>query len=1089
MSMTRTLRNVAAGLVILLSLVSLCFLVTEPGSLSVDSPFGAKLAEGFTLGAVFLPTLLAGPLVLLCAGALVVGAVKGGTSTRPRRPWLSLLLLWFAGLMLPLLLGAPPVWVISALLLYKGAPVGIGLLMLLAVGLKIKGRRGAGNAVVAAAILALPFLSQAHFVWRLHPYASGATWLSCGLGLAALLIDGRARRWLLRAALLLAFIGTLRTLRTHMGAALASLDLALLAAWLLHRQARALVEQSPHAATRLGLHLAPLALATTWFGMLALAGDNCVLLAYLQGLSDPAVDLGVCSGLYPTLLWDLNDLYRVLFILGTLPLVGLALHWRPTGRRRWVLAVACAASAVLLKLFLQPGVSFHFRGRGTDAVAHASCENAEGMIAAGAGLRDYKGRKGHWEYKPWFDPDEYGETDLLMDIPDRFVKLLLQPPDNTPSVTARSWFPETLLFEPIVVTDADGLAALEVPVPDQLTRWRLLALAHSRSGRQAGTEASFVSTLPIAIELVEPPTLRTGDRVRLPVRVVNNQDEPWTGPLTAEASGSARGSIDTTLHLEPHSSAVRFLEVDALTPGPATLTVQAGPDRVERSLVVGHTGRLDLATHSGTLAGPRAIELTTPIGALPGSRVALTIYPGPMGFLEQEAQRQLPRDVDGAAYALALTGRGQLIAQRMGAALDPDEAKDARVRARLDLGSLLIRRDVLEAVVAMSAVAPRVDPTMASMAADLGMALQRDQLMDGSYELQQASLERSLVMAAEAARVSHTLAPIVTRRAAGYLERHAPRVRDPYTAAVLAASGAVEEPQLTALRGVVREAVTIQDDGSAVVEPHPLSVRLDGRRPGVVETTARAVTALAGDPGSTGLVSDLGAALMGSYDPRRGFGDGIASMAVLDAFDRLFRDPLPERVELTLSIDGEIVQTRMLALGGGFAPQRLEAPAPTAPGSHRYTIEAAPNVSGLAYSLERSAWLPWSTPEDAGFSVQVQTPTTATVGRPVTVRVLAAAPAGERFELIIELPVGVEIGEHRAAEGLGVDLASRQGVVFMDVDPLSEGQSFAVDLDLIPTMAGELQWGAASLELRDSEGAVSAPVGWMKVLLPSPGPP
>ena len=1083
MNTTRTLRLVAAGVVVSLTLVSLSFLVLEPGGLDADSPFGAKLAEMFTLGSIFLATLVAGPLLLVCTGALVKGAFEGDKTASDRRPWLYLLLLWLAGMLLPLMLGSPPIWMLFARVLAIGAPILAGALVLLAASLKIRGRRGAGSALLTAFILLLPYLMQNYFVWKFNPYVTGFTWLACGLGLAALLAYGRPRRWLLRAAMFLAFIGTLRMLRSHLGAALASLDLALLMAWLMHRKARVLLEQGPSPATRLGLRLAPLALATAWFGMIALGGDNCILLAYLQGLGDPTVGMSSCRGLYPTLLWDLNTLYQLIFILGTLPMVGLVVLWRPTARRRWVLAGTVAASAVLVTLFLQPRFSFHFRGAGSDAVAHASCESPERLIAAGAGLHNYANQEGHWEYESLFDFMEYGENDKLMEIPDRFVQLLLQEQSTPPGPTARSWFPETLLFEPIVVTDEQGLATLEIPVPAPLTRWRLLALAHSRSGRQAGTEASFISTLPIAIELVEPPTLRTGDRVQLPVRVVNNQDEAWTGRLTAEVTGAARGSIDGVLQLEPHSSAVRFLDVQAIAPGRAEIQVHAGPDRVERVLTVSHSGRLDLTTHSGTLAGARVIDLPTPAGAYPDGRLALTVYPGPMGFLAQEAQRRLPRDLDSAAYALALTGRGRLIAERMGAKLDLDQAQDARIRARLDLASTVVRHDALEAVVALMAISPHVDPTVASMAASLGATLQQDQLLDGSFQLQRASLERSLVMTAESARVSRDLAPIVARRAAGYLERHAPRVRDPYTAAVLAASGAVEEPQLTALRTIVLNAVEIRDDGSAVVKPHALSERLDGHRPRTLETTARAVAALAGDPSAADTVSDLGGGLMGSYDPRRGFGDGIAGMAVLDAFDRLFHEPLPERVELNLSIDGEIAQTRMLELGGGFAPQRMEVPAPSTPGSHRYTIQATPKVSGLAYSLERSAWLPWSTPEDAGFSVQVQTPTTATVGRPATVQVQAAAPAGERFELSIELPVGVELGEHRAAEGLGVDLVSRQGVVTMEVDPLSEGQSFAVDLDLIPTMAGELQWGAASLELLDSEGTVSAPVGWMHVSL------
>src|SRR5690606_21338816 len=89
--------------------------------------------------------------------------------------------------------------------------------------------------------------------------------------------------------------------------------------------------------------------------------------------------------------------------------------------------------------------------------------------------------------------------------------------DAEPSAPMRSWFPETLLFEPAVITDDAGRASVSVRVPDRLTTWRVLALAHSREGAQAGDVARFQSTLPSYVDVVIPPFLHVGDRVSLPV--------------------------------------------------------------------------------------------------------------------------------------------------------------------------------------------------------------------------------------------------------------------------------------------------------------------------------------------------------------------------------------------------------------------------------------------------------------------------------------------------------------------------------------------------------------------------------------------
>ncbi len=63
-----------------------------------------------------------------------------------------------------------------------------------------------------------------------------------------------------------------------------------------------------------------------------------------------------------------------------------------------------------------------------------------------------------------------------------------------------------------MVTDESGQATVPVRVPDRLTRWRVLALAHSRSGAQAGAVTSFAGTLPTYVDPVVPAFLRTGTR-------------------------------------------------------------------------------------------------------------------------------------------------------------------------------------------------------------------------------------------------------------------------------------------------------------------------------------------------------------------------------------------------------------------------------------------------------------------------------------------------------------------------------------------------------------------------------------------------
>src|SRR6185436_16620228 len=105
-----------------------------------------------------------------------------------------------------------------------------------------------------------------------------------------------------------------------------------------------------------------------------------------------------------------------------------------------------------------------------------------------------------------------------------------------PAAPTRAWFPETFLFAPLVVTNSDGVATHQVRVPDRLTSWRVLALAHSRAGAQAGAETTFRGTLPTYVDPVVPAFLMTGDEVSLPIQIVNTTDEAVTGTLRLEVN-------------------------------------------------------------------------------------------------------------------------------------------------------------------------------------------------------------------------------------------------------------------------------------------------------------------------------------------------------------------------------------------------------------------------------------------------------------------------------------------------------------------------------------------------------------------------
>ncbi|MGH2897245.1 MAG: alpha-2-macroglobulin family protein, partial [Solirubrobacteraceae bacterium] len=188
---------------------------------------------------------------------------------------------------------------------------------------------------------------------------------------------------------------------------------------------------------------------------------------------------------------------------------------------------------------------------------------------------------------------------------------------KAPEAPTRAWFPETFLFEPLVVTDDHGAAVVPVRVPDRLTTWRVLALAHSRSGAQGGAVTSFLGTLPTYVDPVVPPFLIQGDEVRVPIQIVNTTAGEVASALEVSVAGATlRGGTGGARRIPAQGSALDHATLVADRAGRVKLRVAlAGSDAVERTFDVRPSGRPVTELRSGTLAAPRSFSTAGSPGA------------------------------------------------------------------------------------------------------------------------------------------------------------------------------------------------------------------------------------------------------------------------------------------------------------------------------------------------------------------------------------------------------------------------------------------------------------------------------------------
>ena len=99
-------------------------------------------------------------------------------------------------------------------------------------------------------------------------------------------------------------------------------------------------------------------------------------------------------------------------------------------------------------------------------------------------------------------------------------------------VHLRTDFREDPLWLPHLVTGTDGIAHIAVTLPDALTEWRLLLMAHDKTMQYASTDTTLVVRKALSVNPMWPRFIRRGDTIVWAASVQNRTD--------AEVRGTAR---------------------------------------------------------------------------------------------------------------------------------------------------------------------------------------------------------------------------------------------------------------------------------------------------------------------------------------------------------------------------------------------------------------------------------------------------------------------------------------------------------------------------------------------------------------------
>jgi alpha-2-macroglobulin len=107
------------------------------------------------------------------------------------------------------------------------------------------------------------------------------------------------------------------------------------------------------------------------------------------------------------------------------------------------------------------------------------------------------------------------------------------------AIAIRSNFNPLAAFAPAVKTDAQGKAVVDIKMPDNLTRYRIVAIVASGERSFGKGESAVTARLPLMVRPSPPRFLNFGDTFKLPVIVQNQTDAPMTVKVAVRATNAA----------------------------------------------------------------------------------------------------------------------------------------------------------------------------------------------------------------------------------------------------------------------------------------------------------------------------------------------------------------------------------------------------------------------------------------------------------------------------------------------------------------------------------------------------------------------
>ncbi len=162
------------------------------------------------------------------------------------------------------------------------------------------------------------------------------------------------------------------------------------------------------------------------------------------------------------------------------------------------------------------------------------------------------------------------------------ISSLQRPPSvkfgEPDQIRMRENFDALAIFSPSVVTDANGKATVNLKLPDNLTRYRITAVAVTKSKQFGLGESNITAKQALQVRSSPPRFMNFGDRVELPVVLQNQTDSPLSVNVAMRASNAiltngngrkviiaANDRVEVRFHVMTNNAGIARFQIGAVS--------------------------------------------------------------------------------------------------------------------------------------------------------------------------------------------------------------------------------------------------------------------------------------------------------------------------------------------------------------------------------------------------------------------------------------------------------------------------------------------------------------------------------------------